>query len=85
MPKGMRMKTYKLQVQEDERNPQRWRNVVGADGKLLIFDDEPSARARLEALYPVLVKMERFQAGPKRTRVVIVSPYQDIDDEWNKK
>lgn len=79
------MTVYKLQVQEDEARPQHWHDVKGADGKLLTFDDETVARARLEALYPVLVKMERFAAGPKRTRVVIASPYQDIDDDWKKK
>ncbi|MBL0121919.1 MAG: hypothetical protein IPP88_04060 [Betaproteobacteria bacterium] len=40
-----------------------------------------AARAMLEELFPVLVKMESFAAGPKRTRVVIVNPYQDIDKE----
>ncbi len=83
------MPSYKLQVQEDEHNAMLWQDVKGADGKLLVFDNEPAARAKLEALYPVWVKLEKFASGAKRTRVVIVSAYQDIDDEkendWKKK
>ena len=61
---------FKLQVQEDEKDPQAWHDVMGADGKLLIFEKEAEARARLETLYPILVKLERFGAGSKRTRVI---------------
>jgi hypothetical protein len=32
-------------------------------------------------LFPVLVKMEQFQADRKRTRVIVMNPYQDIDQE----
>jgi hypothetical protein len=35
----------------------------------------------LAELFPVLVKLEQFAAGPKRTRVVIMDAYQDIDQE----
>ncbi|MEO8103151.1 MAG: hypothetical protein ABI790_11520 [Betaproteobacteria bacterium] len=75
------MPSYKLQVQDDDARPDSWRDVKGESGQLLLFDKEPDARARLEELFPVLVKMEKFAAGPKRTRVVIVNPYQDIDQE----
>jgi hypothetical protein len=78
------MPTYKLQVQEDEHNAALWRDVNSADGSVLLFQDEGVARAKLEALFPVLVKLERFASGPKRTRVVIVNPYQDIDTEKEK-
>lgn len=61
---------YKLQVQEDDKNPQLWHDVKGADGKLLTFATEAEAHAKLEQLYPILVKMERYDAGPKRTRAV---------------
>ncbi len=75
------MPSYKLQVQDDDARPDAWRDVKGETGQLLVFDKEQDARARLETLFPVLVKMEKFAAGPKRTRVVIVNPYQDIDQE----
>jgi hypothetical protein len=78
------MPTYKLQVQEDDKQPMLWHDVKSATGELLLFTKEPEARARLEELYPVLVKMERFASGPKRTRVIIVNPYQDIDAEKDK-
>lgn len=78
------MPTYKLQVQDDDARPDAWRDVKSEDGKLLVFDQEPVARAKLEALFPVLFKLEKFAAGPKRTRVVIVSAYADIDDEEEK-
>ena len=78
------MPTYKLQVQEDDARPQVWHDVKSASGELLLFQDEAPARARLEELYPVLVKLERFASGPKRTRVIIVNPYQDIDTEKEK-
>ena len=61
---------FKLQVQEDNQDPQAWHDVKGPDGKLLIFEKETAARARLEELYPILVKMERYSADSKRTRVI---------------
>jgi hypothetical protein len=61
---------FKLQVQEDENDPQAWHDVKGADGKLLTFQTEAAAHAKLEELYPLLVKMERYAAGSKRTRAV---------------
>jgi hypothetical protein len=61
---------FKLQVQEDEKDPQAWHDVKGPDGKLLIFEKESEARAKLEQLFPILVKMERYAAGSKRTRVI---------------
>ena len=60
---------FKLQVQEDEKDPQAWHDVMGPDGKLLTFDTEAAAHAKLEELFPILVKLERY-AGPKRTRAV---------------
>ncbi len=75
------MPTYKLQVQDDDAHSDVWRDVKSDAGELLVFDKEPEARAKLEALFPVLAKMEKFAAGPKRTRVVIVNPYSDIDKE----
>jgi hypothetical protein len=63
---------FKLQVQEDEKDPQAWHDVNGADGKLLIFEKEADARAELEKRFPILVKMERYAAGSKRTRVISI-------------
>jgi hypothetical protein len=60
---------FKLQVQEDEKDSEAWHDVKAPDGKLLTFEKETDARATLEQLFPLLVKMERY-AGPKRTRVV---------------
>jgi len=71
---------YKLQVQEDENDAGEWHDVKSAGGGLLSFENEAQARARLEALYPVLVKMERFAAGSKRTRVIhILTDDEDRD------
>jgi hypothetical protein len=78
------MPSYKLQVQDDDKNAAIWHDVKAADGSLLVFQKEPLARAKLEELFPVLVKLERFAAGPKRTRVIIINPYADIDDEKEK-
>jgi len=61
---------FKLQVQEDEKDPQLWHDVKGPDGRLLTFETEAAAHAKLEELYPILVKLERYAAGPKRTRAV---------------
>ena len=61
---------FKLQVQESETDPQLWHDVLAPDGRLLTFEDEADARAKLEHLYPLLVKMERYAASAKRTRVV---------------
>ena len=70
---------FKLQVQEDERDPQAWHDVKGEDGKLLVFEKIEDAHAKLEALYPILVKMERYAAGSKRTRVVTM--YSEEKDD----
>ena len=69
---------FKLQVQEDDNDPQAWHDVKGPDGKLLSFDKESDARAKLEQLFPVLVKMERYAADTKRTRVISI--YKDEKD-----
>lgn len=73
---------YKLQVQEDETDPRQWHDVLGADGSPLTFRDEGQARSKLEELYPILVKMEKFQAGSKRTRVINI--ITDDDGGWKK-
>lgn len=78
------MPTYKLQVQDDDARPDYWHDVKSESGQLLVFDNEPSARAKVEELFPLLVKMERFASGPKRTRVLIMNPYQDVDKEKEK-
>ena len=78
------MPTFKLQVQDDDANAAIWNDVKSESGQPLLFQDEGQARAKLEELFPVLVKLERFAAGPKRTRVIIANPYQDIDSEKDK-
>lgn len=78
------MPKFKLQVQEDEAHPDAWRDVKNEQGELLTFDKEPDARSKLKELFPVLVKLEEFAAGRKRTRVITMSPYADIDDERDK-
>ena len=75
------MATYKLQVQDDDAHPEVWRDVRSDDGALYIFTKESEARERLALLFPVLVKLEQFHADRKRTRVVVMNPYADIDDE----
>jgi hypothetical protein len=69
---------FKLQVQEDNNDPQAWHDVKGPDGKLLTFEKESEARAKLEQLFPILVKMERYAADSKRTRVISI--FKDEDD-----
>lgn len=75
------MPTYKLQVQDDDARPEHWRDVKSEFGQLLTFTNEGDARTKLIELFPVLVKLEQFAADTKRTRVVVVNPYQDIDEE----
>ena len=75
------MPNYKLQVQDDDAHTEVWRDVKDDAGKLLVFDDETKARASLAELFPVLVKLEQFAAGSKRTRVLVLNPFQDIDEE----
>jgi hypothetical protein len=75
------MPMYKLQVQEDEKHPEIWRDVTGADGAPLLFTKQDEARTKLAELFPVLVKMESLGVDRKRTRVIVVNAYQDVDDE----
>ena len=73
---------YKLQVQEDADNPSSWHDVMGPDGALLTFREEAEARRKLEQLFPVLVKAEKFDASPKMTRVLSIIT---DEDDWKKK
>lgn len=66
---------FKIEIQDDRG---LWSDVRGADGKVLTFDEEAAARAKLAELYPVMVQMEKY-AGGKRTRVVRVFR---TDEEW---
>ena len=75
------MARYKLQVQDDDAHPEQWRDVTNGDGMPMVFAKESDARQKLTELFPVLVKMEQFHVDRKRTRVVVVDPYQDIDEE----
>jgi len=54
---------FKIETQEDNG---LWHDVRGADGAPLVFESKDEARAKLEELFPVLVKMEKY-AGGKRT------------------
>ena len=76
------MPRFKLQVQDDDNDARVWHDVKAPDGSLLTFDKDADARARLEELYPVLVKLERFSSGSKRTRVLAI--ITDDDDGWKK-
>ena len=69
---------YKIEVQDDSGI---WTDVRGSDGKVLVFDDENTARAALAERYPVLVQMEKY-AGGKRTRVIRIL---EDDDDWPKR
>ncbi len=75
------MPTFKLQVQDDDHHPDVWRDVKSSEGLLVTFTKEAEAREKLAELFPVLVKMEQFQADRKRTRVVVMNPYHDVDQE----
>jgi hypothetical protein len=66
---------YKIEVMDDTGI---WSDVRGADGNVLVFDDEEKARAALAERFPVLVQMEKY-AGGKRTRVIRV--IEDDDDD----
>ena len=71
---------FKLQVQEDETDHRLWHDVSSPGGKLYVFDSEDEARAKLEELFPVLYKLEKFAAGPKRTRVIVMARDDEEDD-----
>lgn len=75
------MPNYKLQVQDDAANAAIWHDVNADNGSPLLFASEAEARAKLETLFPVLVQLERYAAGPKRTRVIVANAYEDIDNE----
>jgi len=68
---------FKIET-EDDRGI--WSDVRGADGRILTFDSEDAARAKLAELYPVKVQMEKYGGG-KHTRVVRVFR---TDEEWKE-
>ena len=71
---------YKLQVQEDDTDHRLLQAVRAPDGGLHVFDNENEARAKLEELFPVLSGLERYAAGPKRTRVIVM-PRDDEEEQ----
>jgi hypothetical protein len=75
------MAIYKLQVQQDASTPDVWRDVLADSGTPLLFEKEQLARAELAQRFPVLVKMGELGLDRIRARVIIVNPYQDIDEE----
>jgi hypothetical protein len=72
---------FKLQVQEDETDHRLWHDVCSPGGKPYVFDNEDEARAKLEELFPVLFKLEKFAAGPKRTRVIVMARDEEEDKD----
>ncbi len=72
---------FKLQVQEDEADHRLWHDVLSPEGMPWVFDREEEARAKLEALFPVLVGLERYAAGPKRTRVIRIAGDDEGEEE----
>ena len=56
---------------DDPDDPNSWHDVRGGNGEVLTYEDEGEARAKLESLYPVQVKLERY-SGPKTTRVIAI-------------
>ena len=75
------MPRFKMQVQDDDNDARVWHDVRDPSGRLLVFNNDPEARAKLEERFPVLVKMEQY-AGPKRTRVIVII---EDEDDWPKK
>ena len=72
---------FKMQVQDDKNDPGTWHDVKGPDGAALVFKSAAEARARLESLYPVQVKMEKY-TGPKMSRVIAIL---EDEDGWKKR
>jgi hypothetical protein len=70
---------FKIEVADDH---DRWTDVRGSDGAILTFEHEGDARAKLRALYPVLVQMEQY-GDAKRTRVIRI--LKDDEDDWPRK
>ena len=68
---------FKIEVEDDKGI---WSDVRGADNKILMFEKEEDARAKLAELYFVLVQMEKY-GDRKRTRVVRVFR---SDKEWEE-
>jgi hypothetical protein len=67
---------FKIEVADDH---DRWTDVRGSDGAILTFDNADDARAKLRALYPVLVQMEQY-GDAKRTRVIRI--LKDDENDW---
>jgi hypothetical protein len=66
---------FKIEVEDDKGI---WSDVRGDDGTIMTFEREEDARAKLAALFPVLVQMEKY-AGGKRTRVIRIL---EDEDDW---
>ena len=66
---------FKIEVEDDKGI---WTDVRSDDGAILTFEREEDARAKLAALFPVLVQMEKY-AGGKRTHVIRIL---EDEDDW---
>ena len=73
---------FKLQVQEDETDHRLWHDVsLARAASSTSSTTEDEARAKLEELFPVLFKLEKFAAGPKRTRVIVMARDEEEDKD----
>jgi ABC-type enterochelin transport system substrate-binding protein len=70
---------FKIEVQEENG---LWHDVRGPDDKILTFEKEQEARAKLAELYPVITQMEKY-AGGKRTRVIAIWTDEE-DEDWKR-
>ncbi len=73
----LRVAMFKMELQEENG---LWHDIRGPDGAILTFPTQAEAHAKLESLYPVITKMEKF-AAPKRTRVIAIWTEKQ-DEDW---
>lgn len=66
---------FKIEIQQENG---LWEDVKSPGGELMLFSTRGDAQTRLEELFPVLVKMEKY-GDAKRTRVIEILG-QETDD-----
>ncbi|HUO44781.1 MAG TPA: hypothetical protein VMT94_07720 [Burkholderiales bacterium] len=60
---------FKIQV--DDGDDGIWHDVKGTDGKPLLFENSEEAHRKLDEMFPVLTRMEKY-VGPKRVRAIAI-------------
>lgn len=69
---------YKIEFQNENG---LWHDITDSTGKIMTFDSEQAAHAKLVELYPVEVGLAKYLPDRNRTRVIAIWGEEAEEDE----